>query len=111
MHFPDRFPILTTERLRLREVADHNARKARYALARLRERAGAEPLFSAPFFNEFAVRLPQARRRHERALERGVLAGVPLGDSFPEFEDALLLCATEVHSAADVDRLAEALTP
>jgi len=39
-----------------------------------------------------------------------VLAGVPLGDSFAEFEDALLLCATEVHSAADVDRLAEALT-
>jgi len=94
----------------LREVADHNARKARYALARLRERAGAELLFSAPFFNEFAVRLPQARRRHERALKRGVLAGVPLGDSFAEFEDALLLCATEVHSAADVDRLAEALT-
>jgi glycine dehydrogenase subunit 1 len=93
----------------LREVADHNACKARYALARLRDRAGAEPLFSAPFFNEFAVQ-PQARRRHELALERGVLAGVPLGDSFPEFEDALLLCATEVHSAADVDRLAEALT-
>jgi glycine dehydrogenase subunit 1 len=93
----------------LRELADHNARKARYALSRLRERAGAEPLFSAPFFNEFAVRLPQARRRHERALERGVLAGVTLGDSFPELEDALLVCATEVHSAADLDRLAEAL--
>src|SRR5262245_34791985 len=93
----------------LRELADHNARKARYALSRLRERAGAELLFSAPFFNEFAVKMPHARRRHERALERGVLAGVPLGDSFSELEDALLLCATEVHSAADVDRLAEAL--
>ncbi len=63
----------------------------------------------APFFNEFAVRLPQARRRHERALERGVLAGIPLGDSFPELDDALLVCATEVHSVADLDRLGEAL--
>ncbi|MBI2962922.1 MAG: aminomethyl-transferring glycine dehydrogenase subunit GcvPA [Deltaproteobacteria bacterium] len=93
----------------LREIADRNARKARYALGRLRERLGAEAVFSAPFFNEFAVRLPDARRRHERAVERGVLAGVPLGDWFAELEDALLVCATEVHSAADVDRLAEAL--
>ncbi len=95
----------------LREIADRNARKARYALRRLCERLGAEPVFSAPFFNEFAVRLPDARRRHERAVERGVLAGVPLGDGYPELEDALLVCATEVHSADDVDRLVGALAP
>jgi glycine dehydrogenase subunit 1 len=93
----------------LREVADRNARKARYTLARLCEGSGASPVFSAPFFNEFAIRLPNARRRHERAAERGVLAGVPLGDWYPELEDALLLCATEVHSAEQIDRLVEAL--
>jgi glycine dehydrogenase subunit 1 len=93
----------------LRELADRNARKARYALGRLRERVGAEPVFSAPFFNEFVVRLPDARRRHERALERGVLAGVPLGPWYPALADALLVCATEVHTPADVERLAEAL--
>ncbi|MGH7899423.1 MAG: aminomethyl-transferring glycine dehydrogenase subunit GcvPA [Candidatus Binatia bacterium] len=93
----------------LRELADRNARKARYALRRVGERAGAEPLFPAPFFNEFAVRLPDARRRRDRALERGVLAGVALGDWYPELEDALLLCATELHSAEDVERLAQAL--
>jgi len=93
----------------LRELADRNARKARYALGRLRERAGAELAFSAPFFNEFVVRLPDARRRHERALERGVLAGVPLGPWYPALADALLVCATEVHTPADVERLVEAL--
>ena len=93
----------------LRELADRNARKARYALGRLRERAGAELVFSAPFFNEFVIRLPDARRRHERALERGVLAGVPLGAWYPALADALLVCATEVHTPADVDRLVEAL--
>jgi len=95
----------------LRELADRNARKARHALRRLRERAGAEPVFSAPFFNEFAVRLRDARRRHEKALERGVLAGVPLGRWYPELDDALLVCSTEIHSAADIEKLAEALAP
>ena len=94
----------------LRDLADRNARKARLALRRLRERAGAAPVFTAPFFNEFAVRLPGARRRHERAAERGLVAGVPLGDSYPELEDALLVCATEVHTVADIERLAEALS-
>jgi glycine dehydrogenase subunit 1 len=93
----------------LRDLAERNARKARHAVRRLRERAGAEPVFSAPFFNEFVVRLPNARARHERAIERGVLAGVPLGQWYPALEDALLVCATEVHSADDIDRLAEAL--
>ena len=93
----------------LRDIADCNARKARYALARLRERAGAKLAFSAPFFNELAIVLPNARRRHERALERGVLAGVPLGDWYPALEDVLLVCATEVHSAAEIERLADAL--
>ncbi len=93
----------------LRELADRNARKARSALRLLRDRAGAEPVFAAPFFNEFAIRLRDARRRHERAAERGVLAGVPLGDWYPELEDSLLVCATEIHSPGDVERLAEAL--
>src|SRR5262249_43521748 len=95
----------------LRAIAERNARKARSALACLTKTVDAKPGFAAPFFNEFAVRLPNARRRHERAVERGVLAGVPLGDWYPELEDALLVCATEVHSADDVDRLVEALAP
>jgi glycine dehydrogenase subunit 1 len=93
----------------LREIADRNARKARHALSRLRERAGAKLAFSAPFFNEFVIRLPDARRRHERALERGVLAGVALGEWFPALDDALLVCATEIHSVEHIERLAGAL--
>ncbi|MGH7859331.1 MAG: aminomethyl-transferring glycine dehydrogenase subunit GcvPA [Candidatus Binatia bacterium] len=93
----------------LRELADRNARKARLAIRRICEAAGAEPLFAAPFFNEFAVRLKDARRRHARAVDRGVLAGVPLGEWYPALDDALLVCATELHTASDIDRLAEAL--
>jgi glycine dehydrogenase subunit 1 len=93
----------------LREIAEQNATKARYAARLLVERCGAELVFSAPFFNEFAVRLPNARKRRERALEAGVLAGLPLGDWYPELEDSLLVCATEIHSEADLERLAREL--
>ena len=95
----------------LRELADRNARKARYMLERLRQELSAAAVFSAPFFNEVAVGLPNARRRHERAIDRGVLAGVPLGNWYPELDDALLVCATEIHSTTDVDRLVDALAP
>jgi glycine dehydrogenase subunit 1 len=101
--------LALTGRRGLRAVADRNARKAHYALRRLCDEAGAKPVFSAPFFNEFAIRLPNARRRHERAVQHGVLAGVPLGDWYPDLDDALLLCSTEIHTAQDVDRLVEAL--
>jgi glycine dehydrogenase subunit 1 len=93
----------------LREIAEQCAQKARRARALLVERAGATPVFAAPFFDEFAIRLPDARRRHERALAAGVLAGIPLGDWYPELEDALLVCATEAHREADLERLAEEL--
>ncbi len=93
----------------LRDIADRNARRARVVLARLREKLGAELVFSAPFFNEVAVRLSDARRRHERALARGVLAGVPLGTWYDDLDDVLLVCATEIHSDAAVDKLVEAL--
>lgn len=93
----------------LRQLAEQNARKARYALSRLREVAGAEPVFSAPFFNEVAVRLPGARQRHARALDQGVLAGVLLDEGYPELQDVLLVCATEVHGMEEIDRLARSL--
>jgi glycine dehydrogenase subunit 1 len=95
----------------LRALADRNARRARHALRRLCDDAGAQPVFAAPFFNEFAIRLPGARRRWERALAADVIAGVPLGDVYPELDDALLLCVTEVHALSEIERLVEALRP
>jgi glycine dehydrogenase subunit 1 len=65
--------------------------------------------FAAPFFNEFVLELSDARARWERARAQGVLAGLVLADWYPELENSLLLCATEVHDAAAGERLAEAL--
>jgi len=91
----------------LRSLAERNLRGAHALAARLAGVGGLR--FGAPFFNEFVLALPDARRRWQRACERGVLAGIPLGDWYPELEDALLLCATELHDAAAFERLVAAL--
>jgi glycine dehydrogenase subunit 1 len=44
--------------------------------------------------------------RWERLVRRGIVAGLPLGRHYPELEDALLLCVTDVHRRGDIDRLA-----
>ena len=92
----------------LASVAERNLRGA-HALAERLAGVGT-PRFSGPYFNEFVLTIPDARRRWQHALAEGVLAGLPLGDWYPELEDALLLCATELHDAAAMDRLVAALS-
>ena len=93
----------------LRQLAEVNYAAAHATATRLQE-AGVERLMTGPFFNEFVVRVPDAVARWEQLvrLER-LVAGFPLGRWYPELPDALLLCVTETHGAADIDRLVGAL--
>jgi glycine dehydrogenase subunit 1 len=93
----------------LRALAELNLAKAGYARTRLRE-AGLRPLLSAPTFNEFAVatRGP-AEESLARARDAGIVAGLDLARFAPELGPALLVCATELSSRADIDRLAGVL--
>ena len=96
----------------LRDVAAlgaANAATLELALAR----AGAPRIHQGPYLNEFVVRVPDARAVHARLLDRGVLAGIPTADLLPDepsLADGLLVCATEVTTAAEIDRFASALT-
>jgi glycine dehydrogenase subunit 1 len=95
----------------LRDVAALGAARAAELEAALRD-AGASRLHPGPYLNEFAVRVPDARRVHRRLLERGVLAGVALADVEPDdpsLADALLVCATEVTTADEIRRFAETI--
>jgi glycine dehydrogenase subunit 1 len=93
----------------LKALADINYGAAHSVAARL-ERAGIPRWFSGPFFNEFVVRVPDAEERWERlAREGGPIAGFPVGRWYPELADALLLCATEIHTEEQVARLVRAL--
>jgi glycine dehydrogenase subunit 1 len=88
----------------LRELASQNLAKAHYL-------AGKLPLrFSGPFFNEFVVstkpRLPEAV--NEALLERRIVGGLPLQRYYPELENTMLLCATEMSRREHMDLVGEA---
>jgi glycine dehydrogenase subunit 1 len=68
--------------------------------------------FSAPVFNEFAVRVPAGTTAAEvlAGLEaRRILGGVDLGRWYPELSDCILMCATELTTDGEIDALAAAL--
>src|SRR6476659_1454826 len=95
----------------LRDVAAQGAARAarlETALAAV----GAARIHRAPYLNEFAVRVPDARAVHRRLSDRGVLAGLALADILPDepsLADGLLVCATEVTTDDEIARFASAL--
>ncbi|HZP67864.1 MAG TPA: aminomethyl-transferring glycine dehydrogenase subunit GcvPA [Rudaea sp.] len=71
---------------------------------------GVAPLFARPVFHEIALTLPRpAHGIVERLAEDRIVAGFALGEEYPELENALLVCATETKTDADLDRFAVAL--
>ncbi|MEW6313053.1 MAG: aminomethyl-transferring glycine dehydrogenase subunit GcvPA [Pseudomonadota bacterium] len=72
---------------------------------------GVGRMFSGAFFHEAVITLPKPAAQVLRALQGGgILGGLDLRADYPELGDALLVCATETKSAADLDRYAAALS-
>jgi glycine dehydrogenase subunit 1 len=95
----------------LRDVAALGATRAT-ELERELAAAGAPRVHAAPYLYEFAVRVPDAQAVHKRLLARGILAGLPLGDHYPDdatLADALLVCATEVTAPEEIAAFGAAL--
>ncbi len=82
---------------------------AAVALAERLERIPGVRLVNRNFFNEFALRLPRPAAPVVEALARkGVLAGIPLNRFYPnrpELAEVLVVAATEMVTAEDMDRL------
>jgi glycine dehydrogenase subunit 1 len=93
----------------LREVADLSMTQARHLAASLEASGLGERRFSAPYFAEVAVRVPDAQRRHASLAERGIVAGYPLWRDYPELADTLLLATTELTTDDHVAALVRAL--
>jgi glycine dehydrogenase subunit 1 len=95
----------------LRDVAALSATRAA-ELERELAAAGAPRVHSAPYLYEYAVHVPNARAVHKGLLDRGILAGLPLGDYYPgdgTLADALLVCATEVTTSEEIAAFGAAL--
>jgi glycine dehydrogenase subunit 1 len=82
--------------------------RAAYAAERLTSIPGVDLLFpDAPFFKEFALRLPRGAEDVRDALvAHGILAGVPAPWAG---EDVLLVAVTERRDRGEIDRFADAL--
>lgn len=94
----------------IQEVADLCLRKAHYLRDRLCELPGVEPAFSAPYFHEFALRMPGDMDATMTALaERGFLGGVPLGRFDASLSDCALLAVTERRTREEMDRFVAAV--
>jgi glycine dehydrogenase subunit 1 len=93
----------------LRELADLSSVQARHVASAIESAGLGERRFSAPYFAEVAIRIPDASRRHAELAERGIVAGYPLERDYPELTDTLLLAATELTTDADIDALVDGL--
>src|SRR5206468_2395147 len=96
----------------LRRLGEVIISNSHYAAKRLSRVDGVtSPLFKGPFFKEFAVGYEGARAVsvYRRMARRGVLGGYPLDRGFRLGREAGLFCVTEVHTHADIERLAAAL--
>lgn len=95
----------------LRKVATASASNLRALRDRLLAIPGVEPLFAGrAHFHELALKLPKpASEVVELLAARRIVAGVALGEEYPQHGDPLLVCTTETKSMADLDAFAEAL--
>jgi glycine dehydrogenase subunit 1 len=94
----------------LREMAQQNLSKARFALAELTKIPGIRRAFDAPFFNEFTLEFPRSVKIVNTELLREKIVGpVALGTSYPELTKHALVCVTETTTRADIEKLAAAV--
>jgi len=94
----------------LREMAQQNLSKARFALVELTKIPGVRRAFDAPFFNEFTLEFPRSVKIVNAELLREKIVGpVVLGTSYPELTKHALVCVTETTTRSDIEKLASAV--
>jgi glycine dehydrogenase subunit 1 len=89
----------------MRRLAEVNVARAHEACDRIIGEGRLERRFPAPFFNEFVVRGGNLDERVRRCVADKILPGVALGSSYPELNDCLLVCVTEMNEREEIDRL------
>jgi len=94
----------------LKRVAQACHEQTRRLVAALTENECVEPVFDRPYFHETPLRLKVPVEGVVRALHaHNLLPGYLLGKEYPELGDALLVCATELRTDADIALYADHL--
>ncbi len=93
-----------------RALAEVCMRRAHYLALKIAALDGFVLPYPGPFFNEFVVSCPiPAARVIEAMSEQGIAPGIDLSRFYPGREHDLLVCVTEKHSPAQLERYVEIL--
>ena len=88
----------------LKEVAMQSLNKAHYAFNKIISIPGITPLFSAPFFKEFAVKLPiSPEKLNKKLLSSGIIGGYSLAKDYPLLDNGWLIAVTEKRTKQEID--------
>jgi len=94
----------------LRRIAAQSHANTVALVEQLETLKGVKRIFSGPLFHEAVVALPAPVGAVLQTLKaQGILAGLDLGEHYPELGNALLVCATETKTAADLQKYVEHL--
>ena len=95
----------------LRSVATRSHQNTTKLVAGLTAIDGVERLFDGAYFHEVALQLDRPVAPVLDALaESDILGGYDLSAAMPELENALLVCATETKTDADIDAYVAAMS-
>ena len=94
----------------IRSVAAESCRRTAQLVNGLLAIDGVERIFDGPHFHEVALRLDRPVEPVLAALaEAGILGGLDLSDYYPDLGNAMLVCATETKTDADIAAYVTAL--
>lgn len=96
-----------------RELGELILSRARYAAHRLGQIDGVAIRWPGTHFKEFVVDFTgtgtSVAEIHDALRARGIFGGKDLSAELPELGQSALYCVTEIHTAADIERLATTL--
>ncbi len=93
----------------LKALAEANHSRTAYLYEKLSEIKGMQLPFEPRFFNEFVVKIPNAKKVQEKLLSKNIVFGYNLESDFPGLKDHVLVAVTESNSDEQVESLLSAL--
>jgi glycine dehydrogenase subunit 1 len=91
----------------LKKVAELCFSKSHYAYDKLIGTGKFSPVFTAPFFKEFAVQSSEEiSTLNDRLLENGFIGGYDMGNKYPECKNVWLVAVTEKRTKQEIDDFA-----
>lgn len=92
------------------EIGEGLLQRTAYAIQKLRQVPGLKIRFHGIHFKEFVVDFNGTGQTvtsiHHKLLDKGIFGGKDLSEEFPALGQCALYAVTEIHSQADIDRLA-----